>query len=134
MSKVINYTPNYCKCGLEPELIQVEDSAPRNFTWIECKCGLLTRSFTSKDPLAAKKACLKAWNIKAKTRRRLKGPLKALRSCEKCGSNEIIILYEKCIGDDVHAIGCGGCGLMIDDTDNDGNALTKEQAIEIWNR
>ena len=134
MAKVVNYTPNLCKCGAEPKLIQVEDSEPRNYTWIECQCGLLTRSFTSKIPLAAKRACLKAWNAKAKTRRQLKGKLKELRSCEKCGSNDVQYFTEKCIGEDIHSVGCNTCGLMTDDMDIDGNSLTKYQAKEIWNR
>lgn len=134
MQKIINFTPNYCKCGLEPKLVQVEDSEPRNYTWIECACGMLSRSYTSKDPLSAKKACLRAWNKKAKTRRQLKGKLKELRSCEKCGSNDVQFFTEHCIGDDLHAVGCNTCGLMTDDMDIDGESTTKEQAINIWNR
>lgn len=133
MARVVNYTPNFCKCGGEPKLIQVEDSAPRNYTWIECKCGLITRSFTSKDPLAAKRHALKSWNAKAKTRRQLKGQVKELRSCEKCGSNEVQFFTEPCVGTDIMSIGCNTCGFQTEDMDIDGNSLTKQQIIKIWN-
>lgn len=126
------YTPKPCKCGAEPKLCQWTDTKKpgRNATWIECECGMITKSHYSKDPETAKNKAIKAWN-KTTRRRKIK---EGLRSCEKCGSSDVKIhkfdngWSKSCM------IMCEHCGLCTDEMDKDGNILTIKESKELWNK
>lgn len=127
-------TPKECKCGREPKVCQWTDTKPANATWIECECGMMTRSFHGKDANGVKDKAIKMWNKTAR-RRKIKG---GLRSCEKCGSNDVQLHEFK------HNVSvpkpyssfmvfCEGCGLCTDEMNDEGHILTKEEAKELWN-
>lgn len=118
-----------CKCGREPHVCQWTDTKKPNATWIECECGLMTKSFYSKDAELAKTKAIKMWNAKARRKKIKKG----LRSCEKCGSSDIKILTAKWVTYTSYQIFCEGCGLCTDEIREDGHVFTEKEAKELWN-
>jgi len=132
MAKVINYTPNFCKCGAEPVMVQWEDTLKPNATWIECKsCGMMTKTYYDKVPLKAKEKALKAWNKKAKTRKKLENGFK---SCEKCGSEDVVFEVQEFVSFSVNLLQCQGCGLILDSMDEEGHEYTKKEMQSLWNK
>ena len=124
------WTEKPCKCGRMPKVCQWTDTKRPNATWIECECGMVTKSFYSKDPQTAKDNAIKTWN-KTSRRRNIK---KGLRSCEKCGSGEVHIHKFQTPGwQPSFMVFCDGCGLCTEEIDNDGNLRTEKQAKELWN-
>lgn len=125
-------TPNYCKCGSEPEIHQWTDSKTgRSVACIVCVCGMSTKAHHSKDMELARKHAIQSWN-KTSRRRNIKG---GLRSCEKCGSNDVIqIVFEhEPTNATSYMINCENCGLRTDEIDNSGNLRSDNQSREIWN-
>ena len=124
------WTAKPCKCGLEPKVCQWTDTKKPNATWIECSCGMLTKSFYSKDPELSKTKAIKAWNATARRRNIKKG----LRSCGHCGSNEVNIhKFEHPFGQSSFMVFCEDCGICTEEMDYKGNLLTEKQAKELWN-
>jgi hypothetical protein len=129
--KPFNYVPNFCKCGKEARVCQWTDTLQPNATWIECECGMITRSFHHKDPLVAKQKAIKMWNAKAKTRKLDKKT--GLKSCEKCGSTEVEVDKAVFVTFTSYSVGCKNCGLMTDSDTHFGESLPEEAAIKLWN-
>lgn len=49
-------------CGSKPSLAQWRDTVKPNATWIECKCGIMTKSFYGKSFLTTARKAIKCWN------------------------------------------------------------------------
>lgn len=132
--KVIN--AKTCKCGAEPEVcahLDNDDNPTKCAVWIECECGMLTSSFTSKDLHTAKNKAIKNWNSSAR-RRKIKG---GLRTCEKCGSDDVsLLVFEHCakLNNNIsYMVRCAACGLTVEEMDNEGNLRPEKEVKEIWN-
>jgi hypothetical protein len=122
-----------CKCGVTPELTQWNDTRRPNASFITCDCGLMTKSYYSKNPDLAKKRCITDWNKKFKGKRKIVQD--GLKNCEKCGSEKVSLVDFKQIGLNNHSFMavCENCVLMTDEMKPDGSLRTKKETIDLWN-
>ena len=135
-------------CGSSIKVNQWKDTLKPNATWIECTCGLITKTFYDKDPEKAKTKVLKMWNKRAAKRvyihRRKKNRIK---SCVLCSSKDIISSkydyfdFEKAVAGKIptkvgHWLECRGCGLITEPIiyiNDKEKIMTLADAVKLWN-
>lgn len=128
MKKVHEAKP--CICGKEAKVCQWTDTLKPNATWMECKCGIISKTFYSKDSVDARNKCIKAWNNRASSRRIQKG----VKSCGFCGSSNCMVnKFEHSIKNISYFVVCEDCHMGTDEMDENGILLTRSEAIKVWN-
>ncbi len=126
-------------CKSIPNLTQWTDTKKPNATWIECSCGIITKTFYHKDADVAKKRATKVWNSRAENRIIADKKLKLL-SCGFCGSKEIYKSKYKFVnGNNKYEFGhwseCS-CGIITDPiiyVNEKEVILTRKEASDLWN-